>query len=66
MLAAGRAMMGRPKHLMLDEPSMGLAPIVIDEMFDSIIKLNRTGLSILLVEQNARLALEISTNAYIL
>jgi len=66
MLAVGRAMMGRPKLLMLDEPSMGLAPIVIDEMFDSIIKLNRTGLPILLVEQNAQLALEISTKAYIL
>ena len=66
MLAVGRAMMGRPKLLMLDEPSMGLAPIVIDEMFDSIVKLNQTGLPILLVEQNAQLALEVSTKAYIL
>ena len=66
MLAVGRAMMGRPKLLMLDEPSMGLAPKVIDEMFDKIVEINKAGTPILLVEQNALLALEVSTQAYIL
>ena len=58
--------MGRPKLLMLDEPSMGLAPIVIDEMFEKIVEINRSGTPILIVEQNAQLALEISNRAYIL
>lgn len=66
MLAVGRALMGRPKLLMLDEPSMGLAPIVIDEMFEKIVEINRSGTPILIVEQNAQLALEISNRAYIL
>lgn len=66
MLAVGRALMGRPKLLMLDEPSMGLAPIVIDEMFEKIVEINKQGTPILLVEQNAQLALEISDRAYII
>jgi ABC-type branched-chain amino acid transport systems, ATPase component len=66
MLAVGRAMMGHPKLLMLDEPSMGLAPIVVDEMFDKIVSLNKSGVPILLVEQNAQLALEVSSRAYII
>ena len=66
MLAIGRAMMARPKVLMLDEPSMGLAPLVVQELFEKIVTINRQGLPILLVEQNARLALEISHYAYII
>jgi branched-chain amino acid transport system ATP-binding protein len=66
MLAIGRAIMGRPKLLMLDEPSMGLAPIVIDELFVKIVEINSMGVPILLVEQNALLAMSISQRAYIL
>ena len=66
MVAMGRAMMGRPKLLMLDEPSMGLAPKVVDEMFDAIVAINKSGTPILLVEQNALLALEVSSKAYII
>jgi branched-chain amino acid transport system ATP-binding protein len=66
MLAIGRAIMGRPKLLMLDEPSMGLAPIIIDELFSKIIEINSMGVPILLVEQNALLAMEISQKSYIL
>jgi branched-chain amino acid transport system ATP-binding protein len=66
MLAIGRAMMGRPKLLMMDEPSMGLAPKIIMELFDKIIEINAAGTPILLVEQNALLALEISNRAYII
>ena len=66
MLAIGRAMMAKPDVLMLDEPSMGLAPIILAELFQKIVDINRTGKTILLVEQNARLALEISHYAYII
>ena len=66
MLAIGRALMGKPKLLMLDEPSMGLVPIVIDELFEKIVEINRSGVPILMVEQNARLALKVSDRAYIL
>ena len=66
MLAIGRAMMGRPKLLMMDEPSMGLAPKIIMELFDKIKEINAAGTPILLVEQNALLALEISNRAYII
>ncbi len=66
MLAIGRALMGKPKLLMLDEPSMGLAPIVIEELFEKIVEINKTGVPILMVEQNARLALKVSNRAYIL
>jgi len=66
MLAIGRAMMARPDILMLDEPSMGLAPLVVQELFEKIIEINKKGKTILLVEQNARLALEVSDYAYII
>lgn len=66
MLAIGRALMGHPRLLMLDEPSMGLAPLVIDELFDTIVEINKKGTPILMVEQNAMLALSTSDRAYIL
>ncbi len=66
MLAIGRALMGRPKLLLLDEPSMGLAPLVIEELFEKIVEINNQGLPILMVEQNARMALEVSDYAYII
>ncbi|MGE5592671.1 MAG: ABC transporter ATP-binding protein [Betaproteobacteria bacterium] len=66
MLAIGRALMARPRVLLLDEPSLGLAPIVTRQIFDIIRALNAEGTTILLVEQNARLALGVSTRAYIL
>lgn len=66
MLAVGRAIMGRPRLLTLDEPSFGLAPLVVDAIFEVIQKLNADGLTILLVEQNAALALEISRYTYVL
>lgn len=66
MLAIGRALMGKPKILLLDEPSMGLAPLVIEEMFEKIVEINNQGLPILMVEQNARMALSISDYAYVL
>jgi branched-chain amino acid transport system ATP-binding protein len=67
MVAIGRALMGRPRLLMLDEPSLGLAPQVVDSIFEAIIDLNRTaGLTVLLVEQNAQLALQVASYGYIL
>ncbi len=66
MLAMGRALMSRPRLLLLDEPSMGLAPILVDEIFSIIKKINAAGTTILLVEQNAFKALSISSRAYIL
>ena len=66
MLAMGRAMMSKPKLLMLDEPSMGLAPILVDQIFDIIKELHRSGTTILLVEQNARKALQVADRAYVL
>ena len=66
MLAMSRALMIRPKLLMLDEPSMGLAPILVDQVFSIIKELNESGTTILLVEQNANKALEISDRAYVL
>jgi len=66
MLALGRALMSAPKLLMLDEPSLGLAPKLVTEMFNTIRALNRNGMAILLVEQYARLALESSNRAYVL
>jgi branched-chain amino acid transport system ATP-binding protein len=66
MLAVGRAVMARPRLLTLDEPSFGLAPLVVDAIFEVILRLNQEGLSILLVEQNAALALEVSNYAYVL
>jgi branched-chain amino acid transport system ATP-binding protein len=66
MLAMGRALMARPKLLLLDEPSMGLAPILVNQIFDIIQDINREGTTILLVEQNARKALKIAQTGYIL
>ena len=66
MLAIARAMMARPKLLILDEPSMGLAPLVVQEIFNVLIGLNEEGTTILLVEQNARAALKIGHYAYVL
>lgn len=65
MLAMGRALMIRPKMMMLDEPSMGLAPILVSQIMDIIVELNKAGTTILLVEQNARLALKISDRSYV-
>jgi branched-chain amino acid transport system ATP-binding protein len=66
MLAIGRALMARPRALMLDEPSLGLAPLLVTQIFDAIAALRRSGLAILLVEQNVRAALRLSERAYVL
>ena len=66
MLAIGRAVMSKPKLLMLDEPSMGLAPIVIADIFKTVKELNKEGLTVLLVEQNANIALSVSDRAYVI
>ncbi len=66
MLAIARAMMARPKVLMLDEPSMGLAPILVEQIFDIIKEINSQGTTILLVEQNAMMALSVATRGYVL
>ena len=66
MLAIGRALMNRPEMLILDEPSMGLAPLVVKDIFDTIVEINKTGTTILLVEQNANMALAIAHRAYVL
>ena len=66
MLAIGRALMGEPQLLMLDEPSLGLAPLIVREIFAIIGRLRETGVTILLVEQNARAALEVADYGYVL
>jgi branched-chain amino acid transport system ATP-binding protein len=66
MLAVGRALMGRPKLLLLDEPSLGLAPIIVEQLFEQIVRINQQGVTILLVEQNAAMALAVATRGYLL
>ncbi len=66
MLAIGRALMGRPKLLLLDEPSMGIAPILVQRIYETIGEINRGGVAILLVEQNANYALEVANRGYVL
>ena len=66
MLAIGRALMAKPQMLMLDEPSFGLAPILVSHMFKTIEKINKEGVTILLVEQNVQASLELADRAYLL
>ena len=66
MLAMGRALMSKPKVLLLDEPSMGLAPVLVDAIFDTIRKLHNEGTTILLIEQNARMALQVADRGYVI
>lgn len=66
MLAVGRALMSRPKLIMMDEPSLGLAPIIVKEIFNIIKEINKNGVTILLIEQNANMALQTADLAYVL
>jgi branched-chain amino acid transport system ATP-binding protein len=66
MLAIGRALMANPKLLLLDEPSMGIAPILVERIYETIAEINRQGTTILLVEQNANYALDVSKRGYVL
>jgi branched-chain amino acid transport system ATP-binding protein len=66
MLAIGRALMSKPRLLLLDEPSFGLAPILVEQMFEMITEINRQGVTVLLIEQNVRAALELAHRAYVL
>ena len=66
MLAIGRALMARPKLLMLDEPSLGIAPVLVERIYETIGEINRSGVAILLVEQNANYALETARSGYVL
>ena len=66
MLATARALMARPSLLLMDEPSMGLAPVLVESVFDTILEINREGTTILLVEQNAHMALQIASRGYVL
>jgi branched-chain amino acid transport system ATP-binding protein len=66
MLATARAMMAAPRLLLMDEPSMGLAPVLVESVFDTIVEINKEGTTILLVEQNAHVALQIANRGYVL
>jgi branched-chain amino acid transport system ATP-binding protein len=66
MLAIGRALMAEPRLLLLDEPSMGIAPVLVERIYETIAEINRQGTTILLVEQNANFALEVSSRGYVL
>ncbi len=66
MLATGRALMARPRLLLMDEPSMGLAPVLVESVFETIVEINKEGTTILLVEQNAHMALQIAKRGYVL
>ncbi|EKO40825.1 MAG: ABC-type branched-chain amino acid transport system, ATPase component [Solidesulfovibrio magneticus str. Maddingley MBC34] len=66
MLAIGRALMARPKLLLLDEPSLGLAPLVVENIFEIIVQINKDGVTVMLVEQNAQMALQIAHRGYVL
>ena len=66
MLAIGRALMSQPKMLLLDEPSMGLAPLMVQKVFETVIEVAKSGVTILLIEQNAKLALEVSSRGYVM
>jgi branched-chain amino acid transport system ATP-binding protein len=66
MLAIGRALMGSPKVLLLDEPSMGISPVLTERIYETIAEINQQGMTILLVEQNANFALDVSKRAYVL
>jgi branched-chain amino acid transport system ATP-binding protein len=66
MLAMGRALMSRPKLLLLDEPSMGLAPLMVQKIFETVLQIAKEGVTVLLIEQNAKLALEVSDRGYVM
>jgi len=66
MVAIARALMARPRLLLLDEPSLGLSPLIVEDMFDAIRRINAEGMSVLLVEQNVAMAMQVSTRAYVL
>ena len=66
MLAVGRALMSRPKVIMMDEPSLGLAPLVVQSIFEIIKAINKEGITVLLIEQNANMALQVADFAYVL
>ncbi len=66
MLAVGRALMAKPKMILMDEPSMGLSPLLVKEIFSIIRELNKKGITMLLVEQNAKMALSVSNRAYVM